>query len=186
MKPRIFLLLFLFCGSLEAMESFSLVHAPANIPSPYSVAFVRYEGGEARVLNGQVDLPDIISGEYDSNGSSGFDSIKLRGLPLHLPVSNVGVGEAWEGFGTIESMISHHKYRLVSFKTVAGRECAEIDYEVRLVPGDQAGGGGLTAQDMTGEGRFLFDIKKGFVLLHTWQLRGGGHRFEYAAVVGDI
>ena len=159
-------------------EGIVLQHRPENISKGYRVVSLLENNGGKDKKDQRFDLPIVRSSEntetVETTDALDIATVMARGLPIHMPTIAVGENSTWDGWSELNAIIIHHVYTFAKIKEIAGRRCAEITYKLQGVQDQNV---------VTGDGRFLFDLNNGVIVVHTWQINGGGLKADYAAVL---
>lgn len=183
-------------SSAHAQE-FTLRHNPQNIKSGYKVVSIIEENGSKHIKEEKIDLPYVVDTETSENPAmiktqtADFASIAIRGLPIHLPKGPVAEKSTWDGWSEIDGvLIANYQYTLNGIREIAGRRCADISYTVRAVPKPEELSQTTnqstplnTAKNFTASGHLFYDINRGIVIIHTWEINGENKKIEYAMVL---
>ncbi len=183
----VFCVLSFALSALAEGEGVTLQHRPENIAKGYHVVSLLGNNGAKDKKDQRFDLPIIRSSggieTVETTAAMDLTTIMTRGLPLHLPSTAVGVNSTWDGWSEVNTFIIHHVYTLGNTREIAGRMCAEVSYKLQAVQKTPDGGAAQDQNVVAGDGRFLFDLNNGVVVVHTWQLNGGGLKADYAAAL---
>jgi hypothetical protein len=177
-------------------------YRPENIANGYHVVSLIENNGVKERKDQLFDLPIVRAPEISKMGGAAgtpeiwdtgtafvtdetmdIAAIMVRGLPIHMPGTAVAANAAWDGWSEAGQMIVHHIYTFGGIKDVAGRRCAEVNYKLQALQRTPDGSAAQDQNIVTGDGRFLFDLNNGVIVVHTWQMNGGGLKADYAAVL---
>jgi len=167
--------LFFRFGGAWAGEAYSLVHKPSNIKNGYRVVFAETSEGTNKISESLMDAPVVILSDEMDSPDINIEVIGRKGFPIHLPGEALVSGLTWKGWSTIDSGVAGHNYKISGLKRVAGRNCVEIVYEIRMI----------NRPDVSASGRFLFDRENGVVVVNTFEYKTGDGSYSYAALLNQ-